>query len=97
MRVMRGWAGESSSDPPGGVMPPFSAFPERSPGLPASLGWLRDGAEQVDRRQRLGCAVAGEAPAYFAFQLVCEAASIFVAAQCALSPRLGLGEQIVVV
>jgi len=47
----------------------------------------------VDRRQRLGRVVSGEAPADFAFQFVSEAACIFLAAQCPLSPCAGLGHQ----
>ena len=97
MRVMHGWAGGSSPDPAQGLTP-LGAFQLWAlPGFPAPPRCLQHGAEQVHQRQALGRFVPWEAPAHFAFQLVREAAGVFLAAQCALSPRFGLGAQIVVV
>ena len=97
MRVMHGWAGGSSPDPAQGLTPLDAFQPWALPGLPAPPRCLRHGAEQVHRRQVSGRFVSREAPTYFAFQLVREAACVFLAAQCALSPFTRVSEQIVVV
>lgn len=61
------------------------------------LGGFRHSAKPMYWRQCVGRIGAGEAPAHFAFQLVRQAASVFLAAQCALPPFTRVGEQIVVV
>lgn len=96
-RAMRGWAGESSPDPAQGACAPCRFF---------ALG-VYQGAQ----RRRVvggmapsrcigvsawGASERGETPAHFAFQFVREAARIFLAAQCALSPFTRVGAQIVV-
>jgi hypothetical protein len=67
-----------------------------SPGLPAPLGCLRQRAQQAHLRQGLGCVVPGEAPGHFAFQLVREAACVFLPAQGPLPPFASLGHQFIV-
>ncbi|GLS13138.1 hypothetical protein GCM10007935_05670 [Hydrogenophaga electricum] len=44
----------------------------------------------------MGRIVPGEAPAHLALQFVREAAGVFLAAQCPLSPVTGLGNQFIV-